>query len=262
MPGSGLIRAENLTLSYGDRVALARSTFEIPPGITAIIGPNGAGKSTLLHAIAGLVEPASGWLTVPFDREGGVAYVLQATKLNEMTPITVGEAVAMGRYARLGFFRRFGPDDRAACERSMNRLGIGDLMARHLSELSGGQRQRVFVAQGLAQEASLLLLDEPITGLDLVSRDYILQVVQEERAAGVTIVGTTHSLEEARMADHVLLLAGRVIASGPPDEVLNAESLSAAYSHPMSTTEEGQVLHDDPHHRPTETRHVHFERKG
>jgi iron complex transport system ATP-binding protein len=255
-----MIRAENLVLSYGDRIALAPSTFEIPTGaITAIIGPNGAGKSTLLHAIAGLVEPASGVLSVPFGNR--IAYVLQATKLNEMTPITVKEAVSMGRYANLGFFGRFGQADREACDRAMARLGIEDLAARHLSELSGGQRQRVFVAQGIAQEASLLLLDEPITGLDLVSREYILQVIREEKAAGVTIIGTTHSLDEAGMADHVLLLAGRIVASGPPDEVLTAESLSAAYSHPMSTTD-GLVLHDDPHHNPAETRHVHFERKG
>ncbi len=257
----GMIRAQNLVLAYGDRIALAPSTFEIPTGaITAIIGPNGAGKSTLLHAIAGLVEPASGVLSVPFDKR--VAYVLQATKLNEMTPITVLEAVRMGRYARLGFFKRFGPGDHEACTRAMARLGIEDLGARHLPELSGGQRQRVFVAQGIAQEASLLLLDEPITGLDLVSREYILRVIQEEKAAGVTIVGTTHSLEEARMADHVLLLAGRIVASGPPDQVLTADTLSDAYSHPMSTTGEGQVLHDDPHHNPAESRHVHFERKG
>ena len=256
-----VIRAENLVLAYGDRIALAPSTFEIPTkAITAIIGPNGSGKSTLLHAIAGLVEPASGSLSLPIGRK--IAYVLQSTKLNEMTPITVLEAVRMGRYARLGFFGRFGPADRFVCDHAMARLGIEDLGARHLSELSGGQRQRVFVAQGIAQEASLLLLDEPITGLDLVSRDYILQVVREEKAAGVTIIGTTHSLDEARMADHVLLLAGRIVASGPPEQVLTTETLREAYGHPMSTTGNGQVLHDDPHHRPTETRHVHFERKG
>jgi iron complex transport system ATP-binding protein len=258
---SRVIRAENLVLAYGDRIALAPSTFEIPTGaITAIIGPNGSGKSTLLHAIAGLVEPASGSLSVPFGKK--IAYVLQSTKLNEMTPITVLEAVRMGRYARLGFFGRFRPGDRSACDQAMARLGIEDLGARHLSELSGGQRQRVFVAQGIAQEAPLLLLDEPITGLDLVSRDYILQVVEEEKAAGVTIVGTTHSLDEARMADYVLLLAGRIVASGSPEEVLTTDTLSEAYGHPMSTTGDGRVLHDDPHHRPVETRHVHFERKG
>lgn len=258
-----VIQAHNLVLAYGDRIALAPSSFEIPTGaITAVIGPNGSGKSTLLHAIAGLTEPSAGTLSVPFDRKGGIAYVLQATRLNEITPITVLEAVRMGRYARLGLFGRFGPEDKAICDKAMERLGISDLAGRHLSELSGGQRQRVFVAQGLAQQASLLLLDEPITGLDLVSRDYILQVIQEEIADGVTIVGTTHSLEEAHMADHVLLLAGRIVASGPPDEVLTADTLADAYSHSMPQTQDGQVLHDDPHHNPVETRHVHFERKA
>jgi len=262
MPGETLIRAENLQLSYGDRTALVSSSFEIPAGlVTAIIGPNGAGKSTLLGAIAGLVEPTAGSLIMPPLGPAGVAYVLQSTKLNELTPITVHEAVGMGRYARLGFFHRFQPRDRLACERAMERLGIGDLADRHLSELSGGQRQRVFVAQGLAQEASLLLLDEPITGLDLVSREYILEAIEAEKAAGNTVIGTTHSLQEADMAHHVILLAGRVVASGTPDEVLTAESLSIAYGHPMSTTAEGHVLHDDPHHRPVGARHVHFERK-
>ncbi|GBD85508.1 putative siderophore transport system ATP-binding protein YusV [bacterium BMS3Abin02] len=262
MPGEPLIRAENLELSYGDRTALVSSSFEIPSGsVTAVIGPNGAGKSTLLNAIAGLVEPTAGSLIMPPLGPGGVAYVLQSTKLNELTPITVHEAVGMGRYARLGFFHRFQPRDWSVCERAMERLGIGDLADRHLSELSGGQRQRVFVAQGLAQEASLLLLDEPITGLDLVSREYILEAIEAEKAAGNTVIGTTHSLEEAGMADHVILLAGRVVATGTPDDVLTAESLSAAYGHPMPTVVEGRVLHDDPHHRPANTRHIHFERK-
>ena len=260
MPGETLIRGENLELAYGDRTVLSASDFEIPAhSVTAIIGPNGAGKSTLLNAIAGLVEPAAGTLRMLPLGPAGVAYVLQSTKLNELTPITVREAVGMGRYARLGYFRRFDRHDRAACQSALERLGVADLENRHLSELSGGQRQRVFVAQGLAQESSLLLLDEPITGLDLVSRQFILDVIETEVETGTTVVGTTHSLDEAGMADHVILLAGHVVASGTPDEVLTAEHLSVAYGHTMPVI--GRVLHDDPHHRPAEERHVHFERK-
>ncbi len=254
-----LIVGHRVVLGYGDSIAVEASDFEIPAGaVTAIIGPNGAGKSTLLHAIAGLIEPIGGTLTVPRLGDAGVAYVLQATRVNELTPITVGEVVGMGRYAHLGMFKPFGPKDRQLCVEAMQRVGVYDLRTRHLSELSGGQRQRVFVAQGLAQEADLLLLDEPITGLDLVSREYIVDVVQQERELGTTVVGTTHDLSEAAMADHVLLLAGRVVAQGPPEKVLTAEHLSDAYGIPL--VESDGVILDDAHHRGSGGHHVHFER--
>jgi manganese transport system ATP-binding protein len=144
----------------------------------------------------------------------------------------------------------------------MERLRIGDLQDRHLDELSGGQRQRVFVAQGLVQEADILLLDEPITGLDLVSKEIIEDVILEERDRGTTIVMTTHDLGEASATDHVLLLGGVVVASGPPDEVLTPRYLSEAYGIPLTALESGAVVLDDAHHRAAGTRHVHFDRTG
>ena len=123
--------------------------------------------------------------------------------------------------------------------------------ARKLIEsisLSGGQRQRVFVAQGLAQQGEVLLLDEPVTGLDVVSRQRILDVVAEERAAGRTIVMTTHDLAEASTTDHVLLLAGRIVAAGSPAEVLTADHLADAYGGRLLRLADGMVLIDDPHH--------------
>lgn len=262
MSSAALITAKDLELSYGNKVVVQRSDFEIAAGtVTAIIGPNGAGKSTLLNAIAGLVTPSAGTLTVDTGSRVNVAYVLQTTKVNELTPITVREVVGMGRYATLGMFKPFTAHDHRIRDRAMERLAITDLSLRHLSELSGGQRQRVFVAQGLAQEASLLLLDEPITGLDLVSRDYIIQVIEEERAQGHTVVGTTHDLSEAAMADTVILLANRVVAYGPPDQVLTTKALSVAYGLPLTTTADGRVFLDDAHHRGLGGRHVHFRRE-
>ena len=111
----------------------------------------------------------------------------------------------------------------------MELLAITDLAKRHLSELSGGQRQRVFVAQGVAQDHDLLLLDEPLTGLDLVSARTIDQIIHSEPARGCSVVLTTHDLEEARAADHVLLMSGRVVASGPPSQVLTRDKLAEAY---------------------------------
>jgi ABC-type sugar transport system ATPase subunit len=126
-----------------------------------------------------------------------------------------------------GLFGRLGRDGHTAVDRAMERTGVTDLAHRQLLELSGGQRQRVLVAQGLASEADLLVLDEPMTGLDVVSRGRILEVMDEERREGRTVVFSTHDLAEAAGADQIVLLAGRVVAAGPPDTVLTLQSVWA-----------------------------------
>jgi manganese transport system ATP-binding protein len=238
-------------LAYGPRVVVDTSSFVVPEGaVTALIGPNGAGKSTVLNAVAGLLTPESGQLEVPArERRGGVAYVFQATHANEHLPLTVRETVTMGRYATVGAFRRLRAHDRAAVDEAMEALGIAELAARPLRELSGGQRQRAFVAQGLAQQADVLLLDEPITGLDIMSRQHIIDVVALERAAGRAVLVSTHDLGDAAAADHLLLLAGRVVASGPPDDVLTEAHLAEAYGgHLLRVGEQTLILDDHPHH--------------
>lgn len=237
-------------LGYGHRTVIARTSFEIPSAaVTALIGPNGAGKSTLLHALAGQLEPRAGRLEVAAaSSPGGVAYVLQSTKVNDQLPLTVRETVTMGRYALTGPFRRLRAADREAVDAALDALAIGDLANRQLRELSGGQRQRAFVAQGLAQQASILLLDEPITGLDVLSREHILDAIAAERSAGRTVVISTHDLADAARADHVLLVSGRVVASGPPSEVLTDAHLSDAYSGQLLRVEGGALLLDDHAH--------------
>jgi manganese transport system ATP-binding protein len=226
--------AEDLALHRGTHLAVTSSTFTIPAGaITAIIGPNGSGKSTLLHALAGLIEPTSGSLTVlghpPTTKHSRVSYVLQHTAVPPGTPLTVRETVGMGRYPGLGMFRPRRAEDRQRVAEAMDLLNITDLARRHISELSGGQRQRVFVAQGVAQDHDLLLLDEPLTGLDLVSARTIDEIIHSEPARGCSVILTTHDLEEAEAADHVLLMAGRVLASGAPKDVLTPDNLAEAY---------------------------------
>ncbi len=230
------VRGGGVTVLYGRRAALVDCDVALPSGATtALVGPNGSGKSTLLSAIAGLVPLAAGSLTVLGERPGSndlsarVAYVLQSTPANESLPITVREVVTMARFAARGLFGRLTAADRRAVAHAMEQLEIADLADRHLWELSGGQRQRVLVAQGLAQEAELLLLDEPVTGLDLTSRQRILAVVDSARADGGTVVVATHDLGEAERADHVVLLAGCVVASGPPDTVITTDNLRQAY---------------------------------
>jgi len=245
------VTATDLVLAYNGRAVLDHATFEIPQGaVTALIGPNGAGKSTVLHAVAGLLKPRSGSIDVPaLQHPAGVAYVLQATQTNENLPITVRDTVTMGRYASAGLLRRLGRDDHNAVDAAMEALAITDLANRALRELSGGQRQRAFVAQGLAQQAEVLLLDEPITGLDLNSRQHILEAIAAERAAGHAVLVTTHDLGDAAAADHLLLLAGRVVASGPPGDVLTEDHLAAAYGGHLLRVGEGTLILDDhPHH--------------
>jgi ABC-type Mn2+/Zn2+ transport system ATPase subunit len=251
--------ASDLVLAYGTRAALSRATFDLPAGATvALIGPNGSGKSTLLRALAGLAEPRSGRLDVPArGTRGAVALVLQTTDVDRTLPVTVRETVTMARYATRGPFGRLRADDRAAVRRALERMDVADLAGRQLHELSGGQRQRVLVAQGLAQQAELLLLDEPVTGLDVVSRELILAAVADERSLGRTVVVSTHDLDDARRADLVMLLANRVVAFGAPDDVLTDGPLRAAYGGRVLRVPEGVIVMDDPHHPRVPADHEH-----
>ena len=255
--------AERLVLGYPGKVAVDASTFAIPAGsVTAVIGPNGSGKSTMLNAIAGLLEPLAGSLDVPARRNGmrRIAYVLQTTKVNDALPITVQEVVAMGRYPGLGLYGRLTADDRQAVAAAMHRTGIEPLASRHLQELSGGQRQRVFVAQGLAQDHAILMLDEPLTGIDLPTAQAIDEVIHDERNQGCTVIMTTHDLSEASVADFVVLLSGRVVAAGPPGEILTRENLVSAYGHALLHVDEGTMFIDDPAHIPIPGRHTQMQR--
>jgi len=250
-------------LAYGQIVAVRASDFTVPAAsFTTLIGPNGSGKTTLLAAIAGLHAPVAGRVEVlgndPAKVRARLALVPQSTQVSPGLPVTVREVVSMGRYASLGLLGRFRPPDRAAVDGAIERLGLTDLVDRHLEELSGGQRQRVFVAQGLAQDRDMLLMDEPLTALDGPSTAVIEQVIADERAGGRTVVVTTHDLAEAARSDHVILLAGRVVAEGPPDAVLRGPVLSDAYQSQIVEVD-GRLVFDDPAHAGS-IRHVHVDR--
>ena len=252
-PHPETVRVEGLRVTYGGRVALDGVSFTLTAGqATSLIGPNGSGKSTLLHAIAGLRRPAAGRVTVLGEEPAAVrprlAYVLQATTTGEHLPVTVREAVAMGRYAHRGALGRLTREDRRLVDEALDRLELAPLARRHLRELSGGQRQRVFVAQGLVQQADVLLLDEPLAGLDLASQQTILATVAEERDRGCTVVTSTHDLSEAAAADHLVLLATELVAAGPPDAVLTAEHLGRAYRGAVLRLDGGAVMVDDGAH--------------
>jgi iron complex transport system ATP-binding protein len=239
------ITAENLEVCFGDTVALSGVDLTVPAGSSlAVIGPNGSGKSTLLGALAGTIEPSAG-----FTQVAGLppALVLQATDVDKSLPITVRDTVSLARYATLGLFRRFRRADRDAVDRALARMAIEDLAPRQLHDLSGGQRQRVLVAQGLAQESDVLLLDEPVNGLDLVSRSIILDLIDEIVASGRSVVMTTHSLDDARRCQQVLLLDTTPIAVGPPTAVLTEEHLRQGFSGQFMRVGDKVTL-DEPHH--------------
>jgi len=230
-----LVTAKDVELYRGSHRAVSASSFTIPQGkITAVIGPNGSGKTTLLQAIAGILTPSSGELRVlgqPVkDVKQDISFVMQSVVFPTGTPITVKDVVSMGRYAQRGWFGIFRPADRQAINYAMEVMNITHLKNRHLEELSGGQRQRVYVAQGIAQGHEILVLDEPMTGLDLTSMRIIDEVIHAEvENHGHSVILTTHDLDEAAAADHVILMDGKVIAAGTPDEVLTRENLEAAY---------------------------------
>jgi ABC-type Mn2+/Zn2+ transport system ATPase subunit len=242
-----------ICVRYGEVEALHDVTLTIPRGVSiAVIGPNGSGKSTLLGVLSGLVAVASGQVTVlgaaPGQHHGRVAHVLQTTTVRAEVPMTVRETVRLGTYARLGLLGRPDATTRARMDDALRRLRLEDLLDRQLPELSGGQRQRVFLAQGLVQDADLLLLDEPLAGLDLPSQEIVTKVVREERDRGRTIVTTTHDVGMAGDADLVILVANDVVAFGPPADVLTPENLARAYGGHLHVLPDGTLVLDDPAH--------------
>lgn len=245
---------------YGSTAALREVSLSLSRGTaTALLGPNGAGKSTLLNGIAGLIPPHSGKVTVHYHPgvRRRVAYVLQNVKANEALPVTVREVVQMGRYAGCITWWRTGDRDREAVTEAMERTGVVHLARRPFSHLSGGERQRVLLAQGLAAGLDILLLDEPGAGLDLQSLAAIREVIRQETERGGTVVFATHHLDEARAADNVILLAGRVVAAGPPRSVLTVENMTAAYQRELVEVAPGHHLLDDSHHQQADPSHSH-----
>ncbi|MCX4830896.1 zinc ABC transporter ATP-binding protein AztA [Streptomyces sp. NBC_01016] len=223
------VRFDELCAGYPGRKVLHQLTTEIPElANVALVGPNGSGKSTLLGVVAGVIRPTSG--EVRHHGERRPAFVPQRGAVGDALPLTVRQTVEMGRWGGLGSWRRPSRRDLAAVDAALDRLGVGDLAGRQLGELSGGQRQRTLVAQGLAQESDLLLLDEPTTGLDPEARGRIGALLTELGGEGVTVVQATHDLEAARAADVCLLLReGHLVEQGPPDEVLTESALARVW---------------------------------
>jgi iron complex transport system ATP-binding protein len=238
-----------LTVRYSATTALRDVSFDLPAGLAAaVVGPNGSGKTTLLRSLAGLVSPTSG--EVRWRERPRIAFVLQHGADQQWLPLTAAEVIRMGRFAELGALRPLRRADRTAVSTAAERMEVADLLRAQFSDLSGGQRQRVLLAQALVQEPDVLLLDEPITGLDLASQQRILDVINEETDAGRTVVLSTHHLEEAKRCDMVVLVATELVAMGPAEEVLTAPNLRQAYGARVLSVDsaaDGQITLLDDH---------------
>ena len=245
------VKVENLTVRFDDFNALDDVTHRFEPGTsTAVMGVNGSGKTTMLESIAGLIHPTSGQIDGVPDR---LAYVCQHLPATWM-PLTPYEVLAMGRYRERGLTGRLKAADRAAMHAAGERLNINHLLNHSFGELSGGQQQRVRIAQVLASEPDLLLLDEPITGLDIPSQDRILAMIEDYSRQGAVVIITTHHLDEARHCDSVMLLANRLIGAGSPQEMLTEERLRQAFGkrllgdHANHTHDHDMIVLDDHGH--------------
>jgi len=245
---SPALSIRNLTVSYDRKPAVRNVSADVPVGErVAIVGPNGAGKSTLIRAVVGLVEPDSGEILVhgqPLGRvRTRVAYVPQRGAVDWDFPILVRDVVLMGRYPRLGWLRRPGRQDREMAAAALERLGMQDFAKRQIGQLSGGQQQRVFLARALAQEADLLLLDEPFVGVDAATEEAIFNLLDEAQAEGKTVVVVNHDLAAVRKHfDRVMLLNVRLVAFGTPDETLDSRLLRATYGGRLTALETADHL--------------------
>jgi ABC-type Mn2+/Zn2+ transport system ATPase subunit len=233
-PGEPILKVTDLTVEYESGLALQNVSFQIPrANRVAILGPNGAGKSTLLKVIAGVLPATSGSVEIfgeKPDQHICIAYVPQRSQVDWNFPVRVRDVVMMGRISKLGLFHRASRQDWKTVEKALEVVNLANLSNRQISELSGGQQQRMFIARALAQEAELMLMDEPLTGLDVSAQEDIFHILDQLRQQQVTVLLALHDLKLAsEQAEMVMLLNHRLIGFGSPNEVFQNENLVSAY---------------------------------
>ena len=229
------LHVEDLTVTYGANPVLWDIDLNIPPGVMcAIVGPNGAGKSTLIKAALGLVRPAAGhvrFLGRPIGQmRGQIGYVPQRHSVDWDFPTTARNVVEMGLYRDLGWLRRPGKAEHARALAALAEVGMQDYADRQISQLSGGQQQRVFIARALVQDAPILILDEPMAGVDASTEAIIIALLKKLRDAGRTVIVVHHDLTTVQSYfDWLVMLNVRIIAQGPVAQTYSADNLRAAY---------------------------------
>lgn len=249
------IVASELSARYDGDLALQGLTFEVQAGQRlAVVGPNGAGKTTLFKVIAGILDPTHGSIAIHGHGPGKhvcVGYVPQRTQVDLKFPVTVREVVMMGRVRDIGLLRWPRREDWQKVEAALGRVGMAKDRERRIGEISAGQQQRMFLAQAVAQEAKLVLLDEPLSGVDLPNQEAILKILDDLRGDGVTVLVATHDINLAsERFDKVMLLNRRIIAFGHPEEVFTQAALEETYGGHLHVIERGKrlALLADTHH--------------
>lgn len=232
------ICARGVTVTYANgHTALRDASFETPASsITALVGVNGSGKSTLFKAVMGFVPLSAGQVQVlglpvaQAMRQRLMAYVPQSEEVDWNFPVLVQDVVMMGRYGHMGFMRLPRQADRAAVRQALERVDMSELAGRQIGELSGGQKKRVFLARALAQQARVILLDEPFTGVDVKTESAIIDLLRQLRDEGCVILVSTHNLGSVpEFCDRTALIQGTVLACGPTAEVFTRANLERAF---------------------------------
>jgi ABC-type Mn2+/Zn2+ transport system ATPase subunit len=256
MSAAPVIEASGLTVGYGPEAVVEGIDLTLQPGESlALVGTNGSGKSTLLKTLLGLIPPVSGSLSVmggePGSRPKQVAYLGQAHTARFVVPIRSVEVVRMGRFASLGLFGRTSARDRQLVAAGMAHMEVTHLAHQPLRSLSGGQRQRIYLAQVMAHDADLLVLDEPTGGLDISGRERYREMVDAALARGASVVTATHDIGEAAGCTQVLLLNRRIVAQGAPQDVLDAGRLLETFGITLQGVQHGDhqdfVMGERPH---------------
>ncbi len=244
-----LVELNHITFGYGSEPILEDISLHLHPGqFAALVGPSGAGKTSLLKLILGVFQPNRGEICVSGEALNGrlaprVGYVPQLEAVDWNFPVTVAQAVMMGRIRRSGMFPWPSTEDKRRLAEILERLGISDLINRHIRDLSGGQQQRVFLARALIAEPELLVLDEPTTGVDMRTAENVLHLLSELNKQGITILISTHDLNAA--AAHlpwVVCLNRRIIAEGAPEDVFTVETLNETYQGEMVVIRQDGML--------------------
>ncbi|MEA3350882.1 MAG: metal ABC transporter ATP-binding protein [Chloroflexota bacterium] len=233
-PHAPILALENVFVRYETGLVLENISFDLLTGESvAVVGPNGAGKSTLFKVIAGVLHPDAGAVKVAGHAPSGhicISYLPQRSQVDWDFPVTVADVVMMGRIGKLGLLNWAKAKDWNQVQEALKIVGLTDLSKRQISELSGGQQQRMFIARALAQEAELMLMDEPLTGLDIPSQKNILAIINTLRGENVTLMVAMHDLKlAAEQFDRVMLLNASILGFGTPEQVFTRNLLSRAY---------------------------------
>lgn len=234
-PASHELWVRDLTVAYRETLALDGVNLHSRCGRSvALVGPNGAGKSTLIKAMAGIVRPESGEILWRGRRLDGtsreIAYLPQRSEIDWQFPVTVRGLVEMGRYPVVGWWGAYRRHDREIVDRALETMRLGDLQDRQIGALSGGQQQRTFIARALAQEAHVLILDEPFTGLDKPAQEQLSHLFGELTREGRLLIASHHELGSVpEIFDEVLLLRRKVVAFGPVAEAFTPERIEEAF---------------------------------